>query len=423
MNDRLFSGLGALAALIVCVGLLAPRPEQGAPVSRPTSTDRGSHGLYGLFEWIKRSHVPVDSLRRRYTSLWEMAPGGGHMLVITLPQRTPSRDDELEDLGAWVANGNTAVVMIGEVTAPPWTLANARADGDDGHALRVALGFHTEHKQPDKKKKATPPLARLNAALEKPAAQSSLRPAGVHPLLDGVEQLRSDGDVLRDITFELEPEKKMSAWPALLTGSGVRPRDLWLGRLGKGRVVVLADPAMFGNCHLGAADNARLFNNLLAFARTDQGRVLFDDMHQGVSELYDPQAFARDPRVYGSLLFLLTLWLVWVIGNGNRFGPVQSERDSDIEMTYAEAVGGLLARQAAPRNVALALIAAFARDCRRRHPGLFEHGFDSARLARLPGLSPAALAGLEAAQDALAHGRSPDLIKLTNHLRTLRMRL
>lgn len=50
MKDRLFSSLGALAALLICVGLLGPHPDVDAPVSRPLSTDSGSHGLYRLFE-------------------------------------------------------------------------------------------------------------------------------------------------------------------------------------------------------------------------------------------------------------------------------------------------------------------------------------------------------------------------------------
>lgn len=426
MKDRLFSALGALAALIICVGLLGPQPDTSAPLSRPISSDRGSHGLYGLFEWIKHSEVAVSALKRRYSDLWELAPDTGHVLVISLPQRTPSRADELEDLRAWIAAGNTVLVMIGEVTAPPWTLANTAADGDAGDALSETLGFHTVQTIKDEEKDEKDParsLARLNEALQKPAATTVLRPHGSHPLLAGVQQVRSDGNALLDTPFAIEPEKNMRAWPALLKGDRLRPRDLWLGQLGAGRVLVLADPAIFGNRHLGALDNARLFNNLLAFARGDTGQVVFDDMHQGVSELYDPQAFARDPRVYGSLLFLLALWLAWVLGHSNRFGPPQADHDSEHNMSYGAAVGGLLARQAVPRDIASALIASFARDSRRRHPGLFERGLDSARLARLPGMSASALAGLSAAQQALAVGRCPDLIKLTNHLRTLRMRL
>ena len=427
MKDRLFSTLGALAALITCVGLLGPRPEISAAVSRPISSDRGSHGLYGLFEWIKHSHVPVSALKRRYSSLWDLEPRVGHVLIITLPQRTPSRDDELEELSDWVSAGNTVLVMIGEVTAPPWTLANATAGTDGAAELSKTFGFHTvrksKYKGEDNKKDQPQPLTRLHEALRKPAETTVLRPNGSHPLLAGVQQVRSDGNTLLDSTFAIKPLKKMRAWPALLKGDKPRPRDLWLGQLGAGRVLLLSDPAIFGNRHLGALDNARLFDNLLALTRGDKGQVVFDDMHQGVSELYDPQAFARDPRVYVALLFLLTLWLAWVLGHSNRFGPVQADRDGAGSVSYAAAVGGLLARQAAPRDIASALIASFTRDCRRRHPGLFEHGLDSARLARLPGISVAALAGLTAAQQALATGRCPDLIKLTNHLRTLRMRL
>ena len=426
MKDRLLSVFGAAAALAISVALLVPTPSAEAPVSRPISSDRGGHGLHALWQWISRSGVHASALHRRYSTLDELAPGSGHLLVITLPQRTPSRADELARLGDWVAAGNTALVMIGDVTAPTWVAANSAAHGnrdrDGNQRLAAILGFNFAQ-APAPKHANSHPLVGLNGAPQAARTTSRLLARGEHPLLAGVREVSSDAAAPLSRPLQIKGQKKMRVLPALLAGKAARAEDLWIGRMGAGRVVVLADPAIFANHRLGEADNARLFNNLLALVRGEQGRVVFDDMHQGVSDLYDAQAFARDPRVYLSVLFLLGLWLAWIVGHSNRFGPARVDEQAQNNVSYAHAVGSLLARQSTPRATATALLAAFTRDCRRRHPALFEHGLDSPRLTALPGISAAALAGLSAAQHALAAGRSPDLIKLTNHLRTLRMRL
>jgi Domain of unknown function (DUF4350) len=422
MNDRLLTMFGAAAAFAICVALLVPTPSPEAPVSRPITSDRAGHGLHALFQWISRSGVRASILYRRYSTLNELAPGSGNLLIITLPQRIPSREDERESLADWVAAGNTALVMVGNVTAPDWATANGSANADGDSKLAATLEFDFAQ-APAPKDASNSSVAGLKAALQTRPNTSRLVPVGKHALLTGVDQVSTDRAAVFGRALQVTGHKKARVLPALLRGEAARAEDLWTGRVGAGRVMVLADPAIFANAHLGEMDNARLFNNLVTLVRSNQGVVVFDDMHQGVSDLYDPQAFARDPRVYFSLLFLLGLWLAWITGHSNRFGPVGSDAQTQVKISYARAVGGLLARQSTPRAAASALIAAFLRDCGRRHPALFERGLDGARLAALPGMPATALAGLAVAQQALAAGRCPDLIKLTNDLRTLRMRL
>lgn len=416
MNERLLSIGGALAAVAITLALLVPTPTVDVPLSRPTSLDRGAFGYYALQQWLTDSAVPNESLRRRYDSLATLAPGSGHVLITVLPAHTPARVQELAALSRWVAAGNTVLVMIGASTAPPWA-AQAR---DPGTALAKSLGFRATTAATSKD---TDPTRQLDALLHTPSKTALLEPRGRHPLLTNVTHITGDAPSATAHSLEVKPLTKSRRLPALLRGSGARAEDLWLGTRGTGRVVVVADPALFANRYLGASDNAQLFNNLLALARGPRGRVVFDDMHQGLSDLYDPHAFARDPRVYASALFLLALWLAWVGGHGGRFVPRLNGVDAAATARFARAVGGLLARQVSAPETARALLASFARECRRRHPRHFEQGYSHATLCTLPGLPTPALRGLAAAERRLAAGASTDLIALCNHLRTLRMHL
>ncbi len=417
MSERLVTLLGAALAVLIILGLLVPTLTVEPIASRPLTTDRGAHGFHALQRWLEQSGISPLSLRRRYTTLPQLVSATGNLLISTLPHATPARSDEIAVFAKWVAQGNTVLLLVAGVTAPPWAATNP----GDNTELAQALGFSLT-------RAPTKPVTHDNP-IEKPPASdhasvaTGLLPIGRHPLLTDVQNLSGDVQHPAERPLLFAPRDKMRPVVALLRGQLPQTEDLWLGRVGAGRVIVLTDPALFANGHLGEADNARLFNNLLGLVISKGGRVVFDDMHQGVSELYDPRAFARDPRVYVSATFLLGLWLVWVVGHSNRFGAVALSPMAESSAAYARAVGGLLARQLTAREAAIALIAGFERDCQRRNPHLLGAGAASERWTTLPGLPTDALAGLRAAKNILAAGATPNLIELTNHLRLLRIRL
>lgn len=98
----------------------------------------------------------------------------------------------------------------------------------------------------------------------------------------------------------------------------------WLGAvvsIGRGRVFVLATPALFANGQLARAGNARLLVNLVA-AHAGEGRVMFDEDHlgnPGAAGLW--QVMWQPPRRWLTLQLLLAAALLgW--RSAVRFGPV-----------------------------------------------------------------------------------------------------
>jgi len=149
---------------------------------------------------------------------------------------------------------------------------------------------------------------------------------------------------------------------------------------GKGEVIAISAPALFGNANLAKADNARFAYDLLA----GRGPVAFDER---------PHGYAVD-RSFWDALPEPARWAFWIVcaivglallGANVRFAPPipldpPDERDSSA---YVRAMAGLLRRARSAR----AAIGAFADDAARRarrHPELStETASALAELARL----------------------------------------
>ena len=122
-------------------------------------------------------------------------------------------------------------------------------------------------------------------------------------------------------------------------GSGV----LWTRPLGAGRIIVSGFGSLFTNRALGLADNAALLANLIAVNVAPGGTVIFDDAHQGLSEVYDPSKFYQDRRLYLTLAVLITAWLVWVLGS-TRLRMPAARIAAPREVDLVRSTGGFLAR-------------------------------------------------------------------------------
>ena len=72
----------------------------------------------------------------------------------------------------------------------------------------------------------------------------------------------------------------------------------WQVRIGDGIGWISGYAELFSNAALGGGDNARLLANIVAGSLGLDGRVIFDDMHQGLTEVYDPKAFFGDARLH-----------------------------------------------------------------------------------------------------------------------------
>ena len=153
---------------------------------------------------------------------------------------------------------------------------------------------------------------------------------------------------------------------------------------GKGEVVAISAPALFGNAQIARADNARFAYDLLA----GRGPVVFDER---------PHGYAVDKSFWEALPnpVRVAFWIVCsivalaLIGANVRFAPPipldpPDERDSSA---YLRAMAGLL-RRARSARAAIGVFADDASRRARRHPDLAPENAEAvAQLAQLREIS------------------------------------
>ena len=173
------------------------------------------------------------------------------------------------------------------------------------------------------------------------------------------------------------PAPAAAPWSVRIPDGGfmlalARERDagndvLWTRGLGAGRIIVFAVGTLFSDNALPLADNAQLFANLVAASVARAGAVIFDDYHQGLSAIYDPQKFYRDPRLYLTSAILLGLWFIWVLGATRLKIPV-TRIAAPRELDLVRANAGFLARVLPPAVAARRLFEHFLQHVGRRMP-------------------------------------------------------
>lgn len=386
MNDRLLTlalAVGAFAAFYV---LMAPKaePPQERP-TRPITIEEGPNGYLALTRWLEAEHVPVVSLRERFGKL---AQGeSGNLLLTTAPHLYPLRESEVWPLQSWVMDGNTLLVVAGLSDTPDWSAGEA-ADSDFLENLRSMTELSFEQVpsvEPAAAPKAAPEAADQPKTTETPADESAkppmrdaldaveklrepqrfeMKPAGPHPLLEGVE------------TVSALSEFASGKWRGSLRETGAAVIELahdpvsgapvlWLLPSGDGQIIVSAYGSIFTNKMLGEDDNARLLANIVRWSVRGRGKVIIDDAHQGLVTFYDPAAFFGDRRLHLTLWWLIGLWLVFVLGS-QRLRPAVSKWNPVDITGFVRATGGFMARVLQPATAGQQLFANFFNDARRR---------------------------------------------------------
>jgi hypothetical protein len=345
MNDRLITALGAIVALVLIVGMFVQTPTE-PPIARPTSAEEGANGYLGMSEWLQASEVNVQSLRLRYGSLkgLEGLSGAGHVLLTTPPYSKRARADELGELMAWVARGNTLIVAAALNDTPEWSEA-ADTTGFMSN-LQTLTGTVFE--------------AALNADGETIRVGEPDRGMDVyflgeafsrHPLAEGVVEVVAVTDGIASIWVPVE----VAPGEPFLQESSTGLAAGWTRVEGNGHVITLAAGSLFSNRAIGREDNARLLSNLIQWHLAPAGTVLFDDLHHGLSEIYDPEAFYSDSRLGYTLLFVLAFWFAYMVGTSNRILPVRAARAVPKQGDLVRSMGGFLARKL-PANGAAGLL-------------------------------------------------------------------
>jgi Domain of unknown function (DUF4350) len=343
--------LGAFSLLVVAIDRLAPQPE--GPDSSAYAT--APAGLAAWADLLARNGVRVERRRR---AVGEGEPPARGTLVVLDPRAV--EPDEAGAIAAWVRGGGRLVAggergvawLAGRLTEP----LPARGDGDPRTALVLA-----------------------------PAPETA-----------GVLSVRAvAGGELRSIGGALPLLGPADAPLATVT------------RVGRGRVVVLADASPLQNRGLAREDNAAF---ALALATPGEPVTFLETVH-GYGASTGLGALPASAR--WALLGLLLAGLAFVWSKARRIGPPE-DRERPLpppRADYVDALAGWLARTGRPAEVARPLRAA-ARDGLARRAGLGPDPRDEelrAAAARF-GLGEAETAALlrdpRDLEEALAAGRA-----------------
>ncbi|MDQ6929268.1 MAG: DUF4350 domain-containing protein [Candidatus Eremiobacteraeota bacterium] len=289
---------GAALVLFIILALTRNAHDAAPPRSEPSSYDTGRNGYRALYDVLSQERVPVE----RFTLYHHFLSPREKTLVMAVSPRALGRN-EVVALKDWVRAGGHLIVL-----AP-----------DFGGPSDAVLGI------PATRARAQPVYAAHPFA---PFAFAT----GVH----GVA-----GEFGSEFTWSASPK----ALPFLASSSGMLAIEL---PLGKGTVLAITDPGIFGNAQLSAAQNARFAVQLL---RSEGAPVFFDETVFGYGR--NRTLWETLPAVahWGVYLCAFAI-LLNVLGNLVRFAPplaalAGDERDSSA---YITSMANLLARAKASRR-------------------------------------------------------------------------
>ena len=417
MRDRLLTAAGALLALLALIAVSFSEYEP--PPTRPTSAEAGPNGYRALHLWLRDAGIEVVSHRDRLEDLTTRY-GTGNLLVSTAPYQAQMRTDEATELRAWVAAGNTLLLLAALNDTPNWALSFApRSFLDDLQAL-TGIEFEPVLEED---------AARLLDAVLAPRAVE-LSPIAEHPLASGIRSLVAETDhpsAVWKVASAKSQKRLRIAVMAERTGAakgaaeGAAQREgidaIWHIPHGRGHIVLSGLGSLFVNRNLGKADNAVFVANVIRHHLRQGSAAIFDDLHQGLSSLYDPTAFFKDRRFHASVAFVLALWFLYMVGTWNRLAKPRPPANEPGQQDFVRAVGGFFARKLGAVEAGRQLMqAAFVE---LAGPGA---GFERPPWARLnanPAIDRTLLGAIKADHARLQSGQRVDLLRLRRQLAQL----
>ena len=414
MNDRVVTAAGALLALLIMLMLLY-QPAAEVEISRPVSADRGQDGYMALHRWLELSAVSTLSLRTRWTDLHEQPelPLRGNLMISTMPHLKPMRARERFMLDYWISQGNTLLVLAALNDSPDWILATSTDEFLEQLGDLTGLDFGIAI---DEKGEAVT----VGELLEETGITMS--PIPEHPLMSGVKRLQGVSDSISNIWEpDLSEPGEFVARLAFEQETGLA--GLWQIPRGEGHIILSASGSLMANRMLGEADNARFLANLVAYHLGPEGVVVFDDYHQGMSELYDPEAFYADERLHTSIRFLLAFWLLYMVGGSGRLVRYPPARPATRQGDLVQAMGGFISRKLDRTETARVMIDNWLREMERNgqlRPG---GGSPWQQLENMSLVEPGLLQALEADYACLGRGEKIDLQKLHLKLQAMKRSL
>lgn len=318
-RDSLLLGIVLAVALVLALLLsAAPSRSRGKSATSlsASSYSRGRNGLKALHDGLVTAGYRVTRTREPLTRLSERGT-----LVIAAPE-IALLHSEISALQAWVAAGNDLI---------------------------LALSF-------DNYERAAGPLimpvGRAGAAVPFPETPETLRPSFPGAALRGVRTVATrwgcriavrQWDPLGRPSNPEEQSPDDSNQPPLLPliadSQGI---VLGQSRLGRGRVITMADHWTPSNDGLRHADNIRLMLGLLGPPSTEKA-VIFDEFHHGYRDVAAEPLFSM--FTWAGLAQALLGFAIWASIRATRFGdPIPSPPSPRERTEYVDAMAQLLRR-------------------------------------------------------------------------------
>jgi len=415
MKDRLITALGALLACVFVYGLFFGT-NRDVPVTRPVSTEPGRNGYVALADWLRESGIAVVSWQRRFDDLLDDGNGlaeSGNVMLTTMPHLFEVRLGEQQTLNGWIRRGNTLLVLAAIDDTPEWSAAASGSFFDDLTAI-TGLVFTPGYIDDDTSEEAVP-------APDVEPGEAVVLDALPHPLMAGVATLEGLSDEASAIWYAYDPYEPGERPPiALANERRSRMGALYQLPVDEGQILLSLSASLLANHQIDEADNGRLVANLVAHHLGPGGAFVFDDMHQGLSALYNPAAFYSDPRLYATIAFLVAAWFVWLVGASNRIAPVHATETGPHQSDLLGAVGGFMARRLDRRDAGTLLFDDWFREVRQRRGLVDDEAPPWEALAATPTLSAALLARLRQRHEEIVDGYPVDLVGLHNLIRQAR---
>ena len=375
-------------------------------MTRPVSSEAGKNGYLGLEKWLSSQGIGVISSRERFSELHLSAPSG-NMLLTTLPHERTVRADELTSLLSWVESGNTLVVLASLNDTPDWTLVSDTSSFVEDLQRLTGITFEAASNSDDE------PLL-VGALLEQTAVRFS---PSAHPLSRGVSEVVAWSDSTASIWIPAASSN--SPGTAFLRESTSGLDAAWTNSWGQGHIITIAAGSIFTNQALGKADNGALLSNLIHWHLAGSGKVIVDDLHQGLSALYDPDAFYSDSRVGITVLFILLFWFVYMIGTHNRMIDVRTSESVPEQGDFVRAMGGFLARKLTTADAARLIFNRWSQELEKR--GVIPAGSSTwSYLSDSPLVEQQDIAELREMNTQIESGEKIDLSRLHNCIQRIR---
>lgn len=377
MKERLVTFVAALAALLVSFIILSPpRAPNADDLSLPTTEDSGVNGLKGVKVWLENAGLAVHSLRKRYPSLLDdsqFAPTG-NILIVSLPHFHQALASEWQALATWIGRGNSLLLLTHPYNPPSWRRSEGcivceavqlldelgwqlSQSGAEQSALSVDLGN-------DLKQGLQRFRGRLQTMMSRP---TELDPLSTLATMAGIENLESQMKPrLLHNRWQLSTIGDQMALRLFAVGGEAGQTVLWQIGSGRGQVFLSLAGDILSNEMVGRAGNARWLKNMLSQALSENGRIIFDDYHFGLSDLYDPDQFFSDDRLHRTLGLILLFWFLYVLGDSNRLAPVRASIVRASVKDTVEAMTGFFAARLEPKILAAELTRHLLQDIRLR---------------------------------------------------------